>query len=142
MSIYARLLVIAIAPLALVCLFSLPLILLGVIQPDPHPWNWLSLYCIDCFFGALLLVQVGGFVRRSPWNRLATAALGGYAVIAFGQMFLEMILDATGAQLAPVTKKEFMTAFMLFGHVVGVAMLVFAFRFPGHWSCRGQEQEI
>lgn len=138
MSAYAKLLAVAISPLALVCLFSLPLILLGFIEPDPHPWNWFSLYIIDFFFGCLLLLQVGGFVRRSSWNRLATAALGGYAIIAFGQMFLEMVLDVMGVQPAPVAHKAFMTALMLYGHVVGIAMLVFSFKFPGHWFRYGQ----
>ncbi|MDR2574602.1 MAG: hypothetical protein LBC94_09745 [Desulfovibrio sp.] len=133
MTRYAFPLALALIPITLVCLLSLPLILLGFIKPDPHPWNWLSIYMVDFLFGLLLLAHIVGFLRRCAWSRLLTAALGGYAALAFGQTALEMLLDIAGIQAAPVTNRGFILAFMLYGFTVAAAMLFFAFRFPEYW---------
>lgn len=113
---------------------SLPLILAGIVRPDPHPWNWLTLYITDCVFGLALVAQIVGFLRRAAWNRMWTASVGGYAVLSFGQMSLELLLDMAGVQPAPVTGKFFLLGFMVYGLCVGLLLTACAFWSPAYWK--------
>jgi len=120
-------------PIGIMCTVSLPLILLGIIQPDPCPWNWHTMYLTDFFFGLTLLTSLFGFLRQSSWGRNLALVSAGYAVFAFSQTALEAFLDMTGFQDAPITQLGFIFSFMLFGLSLGVAMIVFAVRYPDHW---------
>jgi hypothetical protein len=121
-------------PLALSCALSLPLVLLGLVKADPHPWNWLTIYVADMVFGLALLAQMAGFAARRPKNRLWTAAVGGYGLMAFGQFSLELALDALGLQSAPVENRAFLSAFMAWGFLASLGLLGLALHCPGHWQ--------
>lgn len=134
MKLYPGLVLLLGAPIAMVCTLSLPLILLGVIEPDPRPWNWPTVYLIDLLYGLALSSQLVGFVRRRPQNRLWTAAVGGYTAFAFGQATLEGILDLAGVLAAPISAKWPIFFFMGAGLALGVLLLLFAFRHGQYWS--------
>lgn len=134
MILCSRLLLILGMLIALVCTLSLPLILLDRIAPDPHPWNWPTIYLIDFLYGFSVWWWLPGFLRRSAANRLWTAAVGGYTTLAFGQSTLECLLDILGLQTAPVTAQWPIFLFMFVGLLFGVLMLSFAFRYGQYWT--------
>ncbi len=134
MKLYARLVVVLGFPIAAVCTMSLPLILLGVIDPDPAPWNWITMYAADFLYGLALFSQLVGFVCRTTLNRLWTAAVGGYTALAFGQAALEALLDLAGVQPAPIVAKWPLFLFMSAGLILGVLMLLLAFRHGRYWT--------
>ena len=119
--------------IGIMCTLSLPLIMLGVIRPDPSPWNWCTMYLTDFVFGLALLVHLAGFLRKSSWGRALTLITAGYAVFAFSQTALEAILDILGLQDAPIAQPGFILTFMLAGFALGAAMIVYALRYPAHW---------
>jgi hypothetical protein len=127
-------LIVCTAPVSIVCILSLPLILAGIVRPDPHPWNWRTLYITDVVFGLTLVVQMIGFMRRAAWNRIWTACAGGYAVLSFGQMCLELLLDMAGLQPAPVTNGGFLLGVMFYGLCVGMLLAACAFLYPALWK--------
>lgn len=133
-TLYSRLIIILGFPIATMCTISLPLVLTGFFEPDPHPWNWLTLYIIDVVIGIALFIQLFGFIRRSPWNRLWTAAVGGYVTIAFGQMALEILLDLAGVQAAPIVAKIPILIVMSVGFLLGILQLYFVFYNGRYWK--------
>lgn len=130
-------------PIAIMCTLSLPLIKMGIVQPDPSPWNWLTVYIIDFFFGITYLTQLVGLLKKVPWGRSLTLVVAGYSIFAFSQTALETVLDMAGLQDAPIAQPTFILTFMLVGLALGVAMIIFAQRYPDHWqqapatSCQG-----
>ncbi|MFO7594775.1 MAG: hypothetical protein R6W92_00335 [Desulfocurvibacter africanus] len=123
-------------PIGIMCTLSLPLIWLGVVQPDPSPWNWLTVYIIDFFYGLALLAQLAGFMRGAVWNHTWTVAVAGYSLLAFAQALLESLLDVAGIQDAPIANQGFILMFMLLGLVLAVLLLTFAARYADHWAVR------
>ncbi len=142
MNICACLMLLLGFPIAAVCTLSLPLILLGVIAPDPHPWNWATVYLVDFCYGLALFAQLIGFLRRRAANRLWTATVGGYTVLAFGQTALEALLHLAGLQPAPMANGVFLFCFMSAGLCLGVLMLWIAFRHGDCWPPISSLQEI
>lgn len=121
-------------PVALVCTDSLFLVLLGIVQPDPHPSTWLSMYITDCLFGLALFYQLYGYWRRKKGNRLMTAALGGYSFFSFGNAVLESVLDLLAIQTAPISAKIPILLFMTLGLILGCTLLYMAFYGEKHWQ--------
>lgn len=125
-------------PIGIMCTASLPLILLGFVQPDPHPWNWLPMYITDFFFGLTLLTTLCGFSAKARWGRPLALVTAGYALFAFSQTALEAVLDITGLLDAPINQPIFILTFMVLGFVLATAILTFAIRYPAHWKTPNQ----
>jgi hypothetical protein len=121
-------------PIGIMCILSLPLIKLGIVQPDPNPWNWFTVYVIDFVFGLTLLTQLAGFLKKASWGRPLTLIVAGYSVFAFSQTALETVLDLTGTQDAPIAQPAFILTFMLMGLTLGATMIIFALLYPDHWQ--------
>lgn len=120
-------------PIGLMCVLSLPLIHLGLVRPDPSPWNWGTVYLVDFAYGLTLLTQLAGLRRRASWGRSLSLVVGGYSVFAFAQAALECLLDMAGIQDAPIAQPAFIFTFMSLGLTLGILTITFAIRYPDHW---------
>lgn len=123
-------------PIAFMCTASLPLILLGVIQPDPHPWNWLTMYITDHLFGLSLFATLFGILFKTRWGKTVALITIGYALFAFSQTALEATLNITGWMEAPISAPVFILTFMVLGFALGAAILLFTILYPAHWQIR------
>ncbi|MEZ6852344.1 hypothetical protein [Halodesulfovibrio aestuarii] len=121
-------------PIGFMCVVSLPLILLGYVQPDPHPWNWLTMYIIDCVFGLSLLTTLYGISTKAQWGKPLALITAGYSLFAFTQTALEAVLNIQGLLEAPIANPLFILVFMVLGVLLSVAILLFAIQFPTHWQ--------
>ena len=132
-TIYASILFLGF-PIGMVCVLSLPLIKMGIVKPDPSPWNWYTVYIVDFIYGLTLLAQLVGMLRKASWGRSLMLVVSGYTVFAFAQTALEALLDMAGIQDAPIINPVFILTFMLLGLILGILMIVFAISYPNHWQ--------
>ena len=121
-------------PIGFMCTASLPLILLGYVQPDPHPWNWLTMYIIDCLFGLSLLTTLYGIVKKASWGKPLALVTAGYALFAFTQTAMEAALNIQGKLEAPISNPPFILTFMVLGVLLSIGILLFTIQYPAHWQ--------
>lgn len=121
-------------PIGFMCTVSLPLILLGYVQPDPHPWNWLTMYITDCIFGIALLTTLLGIKTHAQWGKTLALITSGYALFAFTQTAMEAALNIQGLLTAPISNPPFILTFMVLGVILSIAILMFTIQYPTHWK--------
>lgn len=120
-------------PIALMCILSLLLIQLGLVEPDPKPWNWPTVYVMDIFYGIALITQLIGFIYKTSWDYILTIAVAGYSIFTFFQSALETMLDITGIFDAPISNAPFVLSFMMLGMMMGLLMMFYAVTYKDHW---------